>query len=596
MRGWWTTWCLVAGAWAVGGCQSSVVFPSTLRPRAAAQLVDAVGAGPVSAVETEAEQEGEPVLRPLGEAAGQEVDVAAVIREQLRDPREQKAVVRKRLEQATTPADRRMYEEYLRLLESIERDRKVELTLADVIYRTLAHNYAIQVAGFLPAIEAARLVQAEAAFDAVFFFNFTNDKRDTPTASQLQATQTELRRFSTGFRKLLSTGATGTVTYNWNRTDTNLAFATLNPSFTQDVQFQIRQPFLRNFGIDATRAQILLRRVDRDIGFQQLRRAIRDALVDAETAYWQLLFARRVVTFQAELLAVTQQLYDNYLARGGFDVYPAQLAQVRAQLESRRADFVRAVSAVKDAEDELKRRMNDPDLNFSEDIEIIPVTEPAYAPIVLDRVEQIQAALDYRSELREARLRVESARVAVGLAKNQALPRFDVTFTYAVQGLGESSDDAFDQVTQNNFHNYVVGVEFEWPLGNRGPRAAWREQRLRYAQAVTAVRQTIEEIIVDVNTSLRRIFTDYEQIPSRALAVVSSDEFLAAIQAREESKSPTQLDLELNAQARLAADRQNLLQALVDYNLAITNLERAKGTLLRYNNILLEEPPERDPY
>ena len=37
----------------------------------------------------------------------------------------------------------------------------------------------------------------------------------------------------------------------------------------------------------------------------------------------------------------------------------------------------------------------------------------------------------------------------------------------------------------------------------------------------------------------------------------------------------------------LATSRQSLLRALVNYNIAISSLERAKGTLLEYNNVTL---------
>ena len=37
----------------------------------------------------------------------------------------------------------------------------------------------------------------------------------------------------------------------------------------------------------------------------------------------------------------------------------------------------------------------------------------------------------------------------------------------------------------------------------------------------------------------------------------------------------------------LGAVEVGMLQVLVDYNLAIVDLERSKGTLLRYNNVVI---------
>ena len=202
---------------------------------------------------------------------------------------------------------------------------------------------------------------------------------------------------------------------------------------------------------------------------------------------------------------------------------------------------------------------------------------------------QVQSALDNRSELREAKLTVENARVNVGVAKNQALPRLDVTFEAQLTGLGPNSHQAFRQLGEFDFLDYLVVVNFEWPIGNRAARALWRQARLQYAQAATFVRQTIEDVVADVNSAIRRLYTEYDQLAPRAKSTASQLEFLESIQARETTKNAEQLNTELSAQGSLANERLNLLQSLVDYNRAITNLERAKGTLLEYNNVLLED-------
>jgi hypothetical protein len=67
---------------------------------------------------------------------------------------------------------------------------------------------------------------------------------------------------------------------------------------------------------------------------------------------------------------------------------------------------------------------------------------------------------------------------------------------------------------------------------------------------------------------------------------------LLALQQREdngEALTPTFVQLKLDTQANLANAQRAESSALTNYNLAIVNLERTKGTLLRYNNILMEE-------
>jgi outer membrane protein TolC len=532
----------------------------------------------------------EPVVEMVGSVQAPSFDLGRVIREQLPDPIDHLKMVAQRLETTTSVKERKLYQTHLELLRSIQLPQKrVELSLTDAVHRMLANNYAIRFAAYQPAIDAARVVEAEAAFDSTFFFNFTNDKRDRPSSTpQLSGTGTENRQFETGIRKLLSTGTQVSASYIWSRTDTNVSFATINPAYTQMVNISMRQPLLRGFGLDFNRSQITIRRNDRRISHQQLRRQIRDQLQGVEDAYWSLVQARRAVAIQAELIAYTQDLYDTFEARRGFDVFPAQISQVRAQLDARRADFVRFLNNVWDAQDELKRRMNDPDLDLATDMVIVPTDDLTFEPFVLNRLDQLQAALDNRSELKEAKLQVENARINVGIAKNQALPRFDVAFTVNDTGLGVSSNRAVRQLGEVDFLDYTVAVEFEVPFGNRAARAVMRQARLAYAQAATAVRRAIEDIVAEVNTAIRRLNTEYDQLEPRASSVVSAQDFLDSVRARETTKGAEQVNTELGAQASLAGERQNLLQSLVDYNRAITNLERVKGTLLEYDGIILE--------
>jgi len=212
---------------------------------------------------------------------------------------------------------------------------------------------------------------------------------------------------------------------------------------------------------------------------------------------------------------------------------------------------------------------------------------PDQSPVVLDRLSEVQLALDHRPELHEAKLTVKKAKIAVGQAKNQALPQADLTFRYTVDGLGESAHDAFSEVTKNDFHTYFISVQLELPIGNRARRAAERRSRLQHSQAVAQLKKVFEDVIFDVNIRVRAVQTSYDQIQPEFESVEASDDQVAAIRARAEAKNFVQLNQELNALQALAASRRSLLRSLIDYSVAIVDLERAKGTLPEYDNIVL---------
>ena len=465
----------------------------------------------------------------------------------------------------------------------------MELSLAEVIRRALANSYNIRVQSYNPAISATNVVEAEAVFDMIFFSNATFIKSNSPTATTLAATDSTRRDFNTGITKLLPIGMTTSVTWGVNRNefDSAFAFATLNPSYRNSLKFQVRQPFLRGFGIDFNRSRINVTNNDRSISEQAFERAVQDHLLSTEEAYWRLVATRRNLVIEARLIAEFQKIYDFLEARRDFDATPVEITQAKARLDTQIAAFVRVKQSVLNAEDNLKNFLNDPSLNLVDGIEIVPNEFLTAEPITLDRLAELQAALDNRQELKEAELGIESARINVGVAKNQALPRFDVIFDYTYDALGKSQHDSFQNLGSFDFHNYSVQLQFEWPIGNRGARAALIRARRQHAQALAALKQQIEVIILDVNVAIRELNTNYEQIGANLTSVQSQIEQVEAIRERAERMDPDQLNRELGAIQGIASSRRSLLLSLQNYNVAISRLERAKGTLLDYNNVVV---------
>jgi uncharacterized protein YijF (DUF1287 family) len=65
-----------------------------------------------------------------------------------------------------------------------------------------------------------------------------------------------------------------------------------------------------------------------------------------------------------------------------------------------------------------------------------------------------------------------------------------------------------------------------------------------------------------------------------------------AIEQREaggEAPTPTFVNLKLQTQSDLAEAARAEVEAIANYNVSISRLEFAKGTLLKYNNVLMEE-------
>jgi outer membrane protein TolC len=547
----------------------SLGIGQTESPTAARQAAQDGIAAPAAAGQPE--PTGDADLTAAASATALAIPVGRM-RWHLPDPDAERDAALEKRREAAEANDRttvRRIDRTIELVDQTKRPERLLLSLEDVLRRTLENNYAIEVARFNPAVEATRVVEAEAAFDAVFFTDVQKQNIDRPSGSQLQSTDLDTFSLGSGVRKQLMTGTQLQGTFSLGRTKTNLAFQELNPEYASNFILDVRQPLLRNFGIDFNRSVIVLRQNDRRSSYYAFRRQVRDRLREAEELYWRLVQARRDVVITARLLAEFEQILEYLDARKDFDIIPVQLNSTRASLEQSRADFVVRVANVYDAEDRLIAVMNASDVHLADQMEIVPTDVPEYGRIVVDRLSEVQTALDHRPEIVEQRLAVASAKIGVGQARNAELPRLDLTFREAIDGLGSNFDDAFDQATTSNFIEYAIGVEFELPIGNRGPRAATKRARLVYAQAVAAMRQVFEQVILDVNLAVRRLSTTYDAIGPSFESAEAREREVDSIVARAERKDFLVLNNELSARQSLASARRGMLTALIEYNIAV---------------------------
>src|SRR5439155_2779855 len=130
---------------------------------------------------------------------------------------------------------------------------------------------------------------------------------------------------------------------------------------------------------------------------------------------WERTQAELIVKIQEELVSQTIDTAQRLVARRGpgGDVARVQISQTNAQLESRRAQLIRATARVKDLSAQLKRDMNDPEFSVSGPIIVLPASAPLQEKVQFDQKDVIDTALANRFELGEQQLRVDSATTAL---------------------------------------------------------------------------------------------------------------------------------------------------------------------------------------
>ncbi|HSI33214.1 MAG TPA: TolC family protein [Tepidisphaeraceae bacterium] len=477
------------------------------------------------------------------------------------------------------------------------------LSLRDLVQLAAINSLDVKVAGYQPAIDEARVTEAEANFDPVFFANVTASSQWILQPSLNNVTIGGNTRFDsvqavTGLRQNLPTGGQVELGYTWNRVyrSPNLS-NTFNPSHESDLVLRVTQPLLRNFGAAVNRARIDVARNTQKVSLLDFRISLEKQLAEIEEAYWQLYAAERELAVQERLFetaAETSRLLQARLGRAE-GVTRVPVAQANAALRQREASLVALRTRVKQLSDEIKVRVNDPDLSITRAVTILPADVPLSTPLQFDLVEQLDTALQNRAELSQQRIRIDSARIVQEAAKNNMLPTLNLVGSVGLQGASNGWWNSIDENVTGDFPQYSIGFQLEVPLGNREARAIWVRTKLQRQQALDQYRLQIERVAKEVRDAHNLFADGWERIRLTTQSVDAARDALEAqqvpINAGAVKLDPDVINRLLQQQEVLAIAAREQARALADYNIAIAQLERAKGTILKYDNVMMAEDP-----
>ncbi|MHC4651716.1 MAG: TolC family protein, partial [Planctomycetota bacterium] len=222
---------------------------------------------------------------------------------------------------------------------------------------------------------------------------------------------------------------------------------------------------------------------------------------------------------------------------------------------------------------------------------LVPADAMVEDPIRYNLREAILTSMTNRPEIQQAILDIDDAAIRQMLADNDRLPILDVSAQMAYFGLDDSAGDSYDDLFEGSFLDWMLGMHFEWPIGNRAAEAGYRQARLRRSSAVIGYQRAVQDIVLDVKRALRNCVTSYELIQASRSNRVAQAENLRTLLVEEETLAgltPEFLNLKFQRQERLALAQADEAESLVNYNKSLASLYRAMGVGLTMNRIEFE--------
>ena len=489
----------------------------------------------------------------------------------------------------------------------------MRLSLEQAVSLAIANNEDLNVS--VNSAEASRslLLSNWGIFDPLAPASLIRAHSESPAASDLVGAEVSTRdstNFSTQVTQLAPTGGTFSLGLTVARTSQNSSFFFVNPAYDSGLTFSFSQPLLRNFGRDATIWQIRISRNSRDSSYLGFVRSVQGTVNAVEQAYWDLVYALRNLEVKKEARTLSAEL--NRITKIKIDVgslAPIDIVQTEVGIATAEQEIIIAEGLIGDAQDRLKRLLNFDRAKWN--VAIVPADELRAEQPAVDVEDGLKRALVDRPEILSTRYDVDSNRIRYEFWRNQTRPQLDLVGSYGYAGLGGTTTirddmgnvvsrtngdvwDSLRQITDRDFKNWSVGLNFSYPILNRRARGQ-RGAALYTWEASKATLSTVEQnVLLEVRSAARDIETARRSTVAAQKARELAERNLDAERKKFENGMTTSFQV-LQITNDLSAARTSELQSLAVYRKALSAYHYAVADILDWKGIKIEDLPEFTP-
>jgi outer membrane protein TolC len=493
----------------------------------------------------------------------------------------------------------------------------LKLTLNECIERALQNNISLQVAVLGPESASLSLQRSKEKYLPTLSMNYQKRSNQSASYSFLDvagATNiTKTDSYGGSVRQSNPWGGTLTLSVSNGLTDTNQKGNTINPRYSTSLQLSLSQPLLRDFGAKMANRDIIIARNSLDSSEMQLVKTVQDTIYSVTQAYWNLVYGIE----NLKVLQITLQMSKDFLATNERKVEIGQMAPMdvisaQAQVANYEASILSAESSVKAYEDNLKLL-----INVSEEEEagikaILPVDKPEFAAHPVDLAQALAVAMQKRPDLRMSKIDMKTTELNLAYAKNQLLPALSLSAGYSGAGVSGTQllydgnplfgvvigqikggfSDALKDTLAFKYPNWNIGLTLDISLSNFISKASYAIAQLNQKTALLNQQNLEKTAVNEVRSAVRQMQTSYKLVQANQVARDLAEKKLGA----EEEKLRVGLStnyIVLQYQRDLGSARTAELQAVINYNVAQTSLDRAMGTLLETKSIKIADIPVR---
>lgn len=476
-------------------------------------------------------------------------------------------------------------------IKSAGRKKSLKISVSDCITYALENNSEIKIVRIEPKIKNDDVVIAKSAFEPVFGIDWLiHDNTEISAVPFLTGDLTDKTKTITlnaGIAGRLYPGTSYNLEFLNTRYESNSQYQVLNPEYKAEPKISITQPLLRNFGTAVNCAEITIAKNNKMAADEVFKNTVMDIISSTKISYYRYIhaiksysIARNSLKRAYELLKINKVRYKKGL------ISSVDLLETETAVAEKIKYLIAAESNLKTREDDLKLITNLVDDPAVWNAKLELTNMPEFKAQRLDLIESLLTAFRYRPDYQAKKIELENHNVAIIVTKNALLPTLDLEGSFGLNGLGDTYGNALNTI-DSRYKDWSIGAGFSIPWGS-GDRARYDKSKLEKAQALINLKRLEQKIILDVRDKVREVDIQYRQVRATKVSNKKENENYKAQMERYRAGQVSTHDI-LDYQNKLSLSELDYTTALIDYNIAIINLDKAEGLTLAKNNIKLEE-------
>jgi outer membrane protein TolC len=456
---------------------------------------------------------------------------------------------------------------------------------------------------------------AVSSYDPFINLNGGSEHQTLPEANRqiygVPSLQANTIQVNAQFSQAFATGTTVSAIFGNARQTTNSPYFNLSPTLSSTFRFQFQQELLAGFGFGPNLRYLRIAKNNKKISDIAFKDQVIATVTQIENIYWDLVSAYQQTQVNEQSFAFAQHTLENAKKQLQLESVPQmEVLRAEAEVSKRDQELTVARTSLQLQETLMKnaitKSLDEPTLeampvvptdHMESGIETIPP-----APTVQDLISQAQ---NNRPELAESGIDLVNRQISRRAARNALLPSLSLVGFYGGSGLAGPLNPVynlgpnvsnvptdFGGALRNAFNNsspdYYLGLNLNIPIRNRVAKADQYRSELEYRQAELRMEQLKKQVRIEVRNAQFALDQTGARVgaarKARDLAQRTFD-----ITKKEQELGAGSNYQTLSAQRDLALAELDLVNAMTIYAKAKVELDRATGTTLEHNGILIQD-------